>query len=119
MSDRIIEINPSLEEKIQGTLTETSATGAEDIDWTANILERFTLTVPVTFADANFPAIGFTKVKDLMITGEHAIAWPATYTKSPKSDNYDGTKWNMVTLKITRNNGVDPVEVYYFIENMS
>ena len=108
-----------LEEEIQGSVfSDNSTTSPIDISWADYVTYNLVLTEDTTFTESDVPALGFTKVISIYMTGDFIPTFPGTWTVTGNSDAYDGTGNNRITVEVLDSaDGLSKL-TYYTIENI-
>lgn len=104
------------ESRVYAERKDIDVSGAYDLDWNDNTVERLTLTADSNFVDKNKLTGIISKIKTVWVTGAFALAYPSYYP-TPRGDSYDGSKWNRITIDcIDGTNGSEMYDV--IIENI-
>lgn len=98
------------EEDILGSVeTNASVTGTKNLDMAAYSAFRYTLTGATTLTESGTPASGKSFVRNLLMTGNFALTYPASWTR--KVGVYVGTKINLITVSYINVGGTLNVDV--------
>lgn len=98
------------EEDILGSVeTAGSVTGTKNLDLAAYSAFRYTLTGATTLTESGTPVSGRSFVRNLLITGDFALTYPASWTR--KIGTYSGSKMNLITISYINSSGNLNVDV--------
>lgn len=105
------------EEQIPGRrLTITNVDYALTLDWNDYKVFDITLSGDSTLADSNLPNGIYSKVIEIIITGDHSLTLPTYWKPFPNNDPYDGTKLNHIV--VTCIDGGTNKKVLYSLNNL-
>ena len=104
------------ESRVYAERKDIDVSGAYELDWNDNTVQRLTLIADSNFVDKNKLSGIISKIKTVWVTGAFTLAYPSYYP-TPRGDSYDGSKWNRITIDCV--DGTDGSEMYdVIIENI-
>lgn len=102
-----IPVAEVFEENVIGTLNvNNNVSGDVVLDWKNNTEWKYTLVGVTDFTSINLPTNG-TQLRTIWLTGEFAHTFPGGVTF--RGDNYDGTKWNKITIHYVQMGFIDGI----------
>ena len=95
------------EENVIGTLNvNNNVSGNVVLNWKNNTEWKYTLVGVTEFTSSNLPTNG-TQLRTIWLTGEFAYTFPGGVTF--RGDDYDGTKWNKITIHYVEPGFIDGI----------